>query len=138
MDLTHVQDAKMQKTKPARVKGYTAGTCCITHIVINNIEAKIHLDSGAFCTCVGKNYLDKIYTNWKDNIIPIEGIKPSSASQNMHPLGLFEAAMIFPHSSGSIRLKVEFVVMNNCTSQHFILRNYYLNIYGNEINNYKD
>ncbi|MBW0553728.1 hypothetical protein O181_093443 [Austropuccinia psidii MF-1] len=50
MDLIHVQDAKMQKTKPARGKGYTAGSYCITDIVINNREAKIHLDSGAFCT----------------------------------------------------------------------------------------
>ncbi|MBW0558354.1 hypothetical protein O181_098069 [Austropuccinia psidii MF-1] len=46
--------------------------------------------------------------------------------------------MIFPHPTGSIRLKVEFVVMNNCTSQHFILGNEYLNIYGIDINNHKD
>ncbi|MBW0589979.1 hypothetical protein O181_129694 [Austropuccinia psidii MF-1] len=56
----------------------------------------------------------------------------------MHPLGIFEPAMIFPHPAGSIRLKFEFVVMNNCTSQHFILANYYLNIYGIDINNHKD
>ncbi|MBW0593165.1 hypothetical protein O181_132880, partial [Austropuccinia psidii MF-1] len=56
----------------------------------------------------------------------------------MHPLGIFEAALIFPHPAGSIRLKVEIVVMNNCTSQHFILGNDYLNIYGIDINNHKD
>ncbi|MBW0554221.1 hypothetical protein O181_093936 [Austropuccinia psidii MF-1] len=56
----------------------------------------------------------------------------------MHPLGILEAAMIFPHPAGSIRLKVEFVVMNNCTSQQFILGNDYLNIYGININNHKD
>ncbi|MBW0476955.1 hypothetical protein O181_016670 [Austropuccinia psidii MF-1] len=48
MDLIHVQDAKMQKTKPVRGKGYTAGASCITNIVINNREAKLDLDSGAF------------------------------------------------------------------------------------------
>ncbi|MBW0544336.1 hypothetical protein O181_084051 [Austropuccinia psidii MF-1] len=138
MDLIHVQDAKMQKTKPARGKVYTAGSSCITNIVINNRESKIHLDSGSFCTCVGKDYLDKIYTNWQDKLIEIEGIKFRSASQNMHPLGIFEAEMIFPLPEGSIRLKVEFVVMNNCTSQHFILGNDYLNIYGIDINNHKD
>ncbi|MBW0546967.1 hypothetical protein O181_086682 [Austropuccinia psidii MF-1] len=56
----------------------------------------------------------------------------------MHPLGIFETEMILPHAAGSIRLKVEFVVMNNCTSQHFILGNYYLNIDGIDINNNKD
>ncbi|MBW0514468.1 hypothetical protein O181_054183 [Austropuccinia psidii MF-1] len=103
MDLLHVQDAKMQKTKPSRGKGYTAGASCITNIVINSREAKLHIDSGAFCTCVGNYYLDRIYTNWKENLIPTEGIKLSSASQDMHPLGIFEAAMIFPHPAGSIR-----------------------------------
>ncbi|MBW0559759.1 hypothetical protein O181_099474 [Austropuccinia psidii MF-1] len=63
IDLIHVQDSKMQKTKPARGKGYTAGSSCITNILINNREAKIHLDSGASCTFVGKDYLAKIYTN---------------------------------------------------------------------------
>ncbi|MBW0530201.1 hypothetical protein O181_069916 [Austropuccinia psidii MF-1] len=81
-----------------------------------HVEAKLHLDSGSFCTCVGKDYLDRIYTNWKEILMPIEGIKLSSASQDMHPLGIFEAAMIFPHPAGSIRLKVEFFVINNCTS----------------------
>ncbi|MBW0586530.1 hypothetical protein O181_126245 [Austropuccinia psidii MF-1] len=56
----------------------------------------------------------------------------------MHPLGIFEAAMIFTHPAGSSRLKVEFVVMNNCTSQHFIIGNDYLNIYGIDINHHKD
>ncbi|MBW0534358.1 hypothetical protein O181_074073 [Austropuccinia psidii MF-1] len=56
----------------------------------------------------------------------------------MHPLGIIEAAMIFPHPAGSIRLKIEFVVMNNCTSQHFILGNDYLNIYVIDINTHKD
>ncbi|MBW0573192.1 hypothetical protein O181_112907 [Austropuccinia psidii MF-1] len=115
MDLIHVQGAKMQKSKPARGKCYTAGLSCITNFVINNREAKIHLDSGDFCTCLGNDYLDKIYTNWKDKSMPIEGIKFRSASQNMHPLGIFEAAMIFPHTTGSIRLIVQFFVMNNCT-----------------------
>ncbi|MBW0515378.1 hypothetical protein O181_055093 [Austropuccinia psidii MF-1] len=138
MDLIHVQDARIQKTKPSRGKGYTGGASFITNIVINNREAKLHLDLGAFCTCVGKHYLDRIYTNWKESLMSIGGIKFSSSSQDMHPLGIFEAPIIFPHPAGSIRLEVEFVVMNNCTSQHFILGNNYLNIYGIDINNHKD
>ncbi|MBW0498944.1 hypothetical protein O181_038659 [Austropuccinia psidii MF-1] len=44
MDLIHVQDSKMQRTKPARGKRYTAGSSCITNIVIKNKESKIHID----------------------------------------------------------------------------------------------
>ncbi|MBW0541259.1 hypothetical protein O181_080974 [Austropuccinia psidii MF-1] len=115
MDLIHAQDAKIQKTKPARGKGYTAGSSCIINIVINNKEAKIHLDSGAFGTCAGDDYLDRTYTNWQEQFMPIECIKLSSANQNMRPLGIFKAEIIFPHPARSIRLKVEFFVMNEYT-----------------------
>ncbi|MBW0506201.1 hypothetical protein O181_045916 [Austropuccinia psidii MF-1] len=111
MNLIHVQDAQIQKNKPAR---------------------------GTFCTCVGKDLLDRLYTNWKESLMPVEGIKSSSASQDMHPLEIFEAEMIFPHPAGSIRLKVEFFVIHNCTSQQFILGNDYINIYGIDINNNKE
>ncbi|MBW0528486.1 hypothetical protein O181_068201 [Austropuccinia psidii MF-1] len=138
MDLIHVQDAKMQQTKPARGKGYTAGSSCITNIVISNKEAKIHLDSCDFCTCVGKDHLGMLCVNWKETLMPIKGIKFSSASQDMHSLGILEAEMIFPHPELSIRLKVEFFVMDNSTSQNFILGNDYLNIYGIDNNDNKD
>ncbi|MBW0521593.1 hypothetical protein O181_061308 [Austropuccinia psidii MF-1] len=72
MDLIHVKDAKMEKTKPARGNGYTAGASCITNVVIKNKEGKLHLDSGAFCICVGKDYLYRIYTNWKEILMPLK------------------------------------------------------------------
>ncbi|MBW0493042.1 hypothetical protein O181_032757 [Austropuccinia psidii MF-1] len=70
MNLIHVQDAKIQKTEGDRGKGYTAGASCMTNIVINNREAKLHLESGAFCTCVGKDFLQKTYTNWEERLMP--------------------------------------------------------------------
>ncbi|MBW0510206.1 hypothetical protein O181_049921 [Austropuccinia psidii MF-1] len=59
-NLINIQDPIMCKTKPARGKGYTAGASCITSILMNDIEAKVNLDTGAFCTCVGKGYLQAI------------------------------------------------------------------------------
>ncbi|MBW0500924.1 hypothetical protein O181_040639 [Austropuccinia psidii MF-1] len=44
MDFNHVQDAKIQKSKPARGKCFTDGSSCITNIVINNREANLHLE----------------------------------------------------------------------------------------------
>ncbi|MBW0499602.1 hypothetical protein O181_039317 [Austropuccinia psidii MF-1] len=55
----------------------------------------------------------------------------------MHPLGILGAEMTFPHPSGNVRFKFEFVSMNNFTSQSFRLGNEYLNIYGIDINNHK-
>ncbi|MBW0546557.1 hypothetical protein O181_086272 [Austropuccinia psidii MF-1] len=56
----------------------------------------------------------------------------------MKPLGIIHLTLIFPHPSQCVRIKVAFVVMDNCTSNHFILRNDYLSIYVIDISNQKD
>ncbi|MBW0504501.1 hypothetical protein O181_044216 [Austropuccinia psidii MF-1] len=58
--LINIQDSRMCKTKPSRGKGFTSGASCIRSILINNVEAKVNLDTGAFCTCIGKVYLQVI------------------------------------------------------------------------------
>ncbi|MBW0463852.1 hypothetical protein O181_003567 [Austropuccinia psidii MF-1] len=75
--LINIQDARMCKTKPA-------GASCITSILIKDIEAQVNLDTGEFCTCVGKDYLQAILPGWKNHLLPIEGVQFSSASNNMY------------------------------------------------------
>ncbi|MBW0584673.1 hypothetical protein O181_124388 [Austropuccinia psidii MF-1] len=127
----------MRKTKPARGKGYTSGASCITSILVNDIEAKVNVDTGAFGTCIGKDYLQAILPGWKNHLLPIEGVQLSSASNNMYPLGILDTHLVFPHPTASGRMKTEILVMDNCTSQHIILGNDYLNIYGIDINNHR-
>ncbi|MBW0515248.1 hypothetical protein O181_054963 [Austropuccinia psidii MF-1] len=43
-----IQDARMCKTKPVRGGGYTAGASFITSILMNDVQAKVNLDTGAF------------------------------------------------------------------------------------------
>ncbi|MBW0538187.1 hypothetical protein O181_077902 [Austropuccinia psidii MF-1] len=113
-NLINIQDARMCKHKPASGKGYTAGASCITSILINDIEAKVNFDTGAFCPCVGKDYLQAILPGWKSHLLPIEVVQFSSASHNMFPLGIFDTNFVLTHPEGS------------------------LNIYGIDINNHKD
>ncbi|MBW0541949.1 hypothetical protein O181_081664 [Austropuccinia psidii MF-1] len=128
----------MCKTKPARGNIYTVEASCITSILINGIEAKVNLDTGGFCTCVGKDYLQVIHPEWGNHLLPIEGVQFSSASNNMYPLGILGTNIVFLHPAGSIIMNTEIIVMDNFTSQHIILGNGYLKIYGIYINNYKD
>ncbi|MBW0521854.1 hypothetical protein O181_061569 [Austropuccinia psidii MF-1] len=58
--LINIQDSRMCETKPTRGKGYTSGASCITSILMNDIEDKGNLDTGEFCTCIGKDYLQAI------------------------------------------------------------------------------
>ncbi|MBW0561059.1 hypothetical protein O181_100774 [Austropuccinia psidii MF-1] len=115
-NLINIQDARRCKTKPARGEGYTSGESCITSILINDTEARVNLDTGAFCTCVGKDYLQAILPGWKNHLLPIEGVQFSSSSNNIYPLGILDTNLVFPHPAGSVRMKTEMVVMYSCTS----------------------
>ncbi|MBW0471727.1 hypothetical protein O181_011442 [Austropuccinia psidii MF-1] len=103
-DLLNIQDARMFKTKPDRGKGYNAGESCITSILMNDVEAKVNLDTGTFCTCIGKDYLKFILPEWKNHLLPIEGGQFSSSSNNMYPLGILDTNIIFSHPAGSVRI----------------------------------
>ncbi|MBW0500274.1 hypothetical protein O181_039989 [Austropuccinia psidii MF-1] len=105
---------------------------------VENHKEKVNLDTVAYCTCVGKGYLKSIIQDWEEKLIPIQGVKFSSSSESMKPLGMIYLTLIFPHHSQCIRVKVEFVVKDNCTSNHFILGNDYFSIYGIDISNQKD
>ncbi|MBW0525909.1 hypothetical protein O181_065624 [Austropuccinia psidii MF-1] len=135
-NLINIQHARMCKTKLARGKGYTAGASCITSVLMNDIEAKVNLDTGAFCTFLGNDYLQIILPEWKNHLLPIKGVQFSSSSNNMYTR--LDTNLVFPHPAGSIRVKTKIVVMDSCTSQQINFVNHYLNIYGIDINNHKD
>ncbi|MBW0581902.1 hypothetical protein O181_121617 [Austropuccinia psidii MF-1] len=138
INLSKSQDAQLMKTKPNRGNGYTAGNCCITEVVINKNLTILFLDPGAFCSCVGKSFLKTCVPNFEDQLLPIDGIKFNSASHPMKALGIFKTNVIFPHINGNLRITVEFVVMENCSSTHFKLGNDYLIMYDIYLHNNKD
>ncbi|MBW0533380.1 hypothetical protein O181_073095 [Austropuccinia psidii MF-1] len=138
IDLLRIQDAQIIKTKPDRGKGCTAGTSCITEVVIDNKPTKTILDPGAFYSCVGKSFLRTCVPNFEDQLLPIDGIKFNSSSNPMKALGIFETNFIFPHINGNLRITVESVVMENSSSTHFMLGNDYLIMYGIDLHNNKD
>ncbi|MBW0593181.1 hypothetical protein O181_132896 [Austropuccinia psidii MF-1] len=138
LDSSNVQDAQLMKTKPNRRKGYTAGNSCITEVVIEKKRTKPFLDPGAFCPCVGKSFIKTCVPNFEDQLLPIDGKKFNSASNPMKAFGIFETNVIFPNINGNLRTTVEFVIMENCSSTHFILGKKYLIMYGIDLHNNKD
>ncbi|MBW0528596.1 hypothetical protein O181_068311 [Austropuccinia psidii MF-1] len=138
LDLSKIQDAQLMKTKPKRGKGYTAGNSFITEVVIYNKPTKPLIDPGSFCSCVGKSFLRTCVPNFEHQLLPIDGIKLNSPSNPMKALGIFETTAIFSPINGNLRITVEFVVMQNCSSTHFILGNDYLIMYGIDLNINKD
>ncbi|MBW0549723.1 hypothetical protein O181_089438 [Austropuccinia psidii MF-1] len=105
--LTNIQDVKLFRTKPEKGMVYEAGKSSISIVMVENQEAKVNLDTGAYCTCVGKSYLKSVVPNWEEKFIPIQQVKFSSASESMKPLGIIDSTLIFPHPSQCIRLRVD-------------------------------
>ncbi|MBW0562331.1 hypothetical protein O181_102046 [Austropuccinia psidii MF-1] len=105
---------------------------------MNDVEAKVNFNPGEFFTCVGKDYLQIIVTEWKNYLLPIEGVQFGSASIDMYPLGMLYTNLVFPHPEGSVIMKTEIVLIGNLKYQHVIFANDYLNIYCIDINNHKD
>ncbi|MBW0528727.1 hypothetical protein O181_068442 [Austropuccinia psidii MF-1] len=138
LDLPKIQDAQIMKTKPNRGKSHTAANSCVTEVVIENKSTKLLLEPGAFGSCVGKFFLKTCVPNFEDQLLPIDGIKFNSASNPMKELEISVTNVIFPHINGDFRITVEFVVMENCSSTHFILGNDYLTMYGIDLHNHKD
>ncbi|MBW0512336.1 hypothetical protein O181_052051 [Austropuccinia psidii MF-1] len=137
LDLSRIQDAQLMKTKPNRGKGHKAGSYCITEVVIENNPTKRLLDPGAFCSCFGKSFLKNCVPYFEDQLLPVDCIKFNSARNPMKALGIFVTNVIFPHINGNLRITVEFVVMKNCSSNHFISGNDYLIMYGIDLHNNK-
>ncbi|MBW0583033.1 hypothetical protein O181_122748 [Austropuccinia psidii MF-1] len=135
-----MQDAQLMKTKLNRGKVYTAGNSCRKEVVIDNKPTKLLLDPGEFCSCVGKSFLKTFVPlpNFEDQFFPIDGIKCNSASNPMKASGIFETSVIFSHINGNLRITVEFVVMENRSSTHFIFGNDNLIMYGIDLHETKD
>ncbi|MBW0538965.1 hypothetical protein O181_078680 [Austropuccinia psidii MF-1] len=138
LDLSKFQDSQLMKTNPNRGKGYTAGNSCITEVVIYNKATKFLLDPGAFCSCVGKSFLKSCVPNFGYQLLPIDGMKFNSESNPIKAFGISWTNVIFQHINGNLRITVEFVFTENCSSIHFRLGNDYLIMYGIDLHNKKD
>ena len=53
--------------------GYKTGKSSISIVMVDNKEGKVNLDTGAYCTCVGKSYLKTIVQDLQEKLMPIQG-----------------------------------------------------------------
>jgi hypothetical protein len=110
---SHVEDARLMRCKPNKGKAHLIGFQAITPFLINNHEYSCLLDSGASCSIISNQLLNKISSDWEFSLIPITHARFHSCSDQLRALGIIELALIFPHTRGSVRIVAEFVVMEN-------------------------
>ena len=129
--------ARMLKPKPDRGRAYTSGESRYTTVIFKDQLVQLLLDSGADCSIVGTQFLNRIYPDWRDFLLPIEGVKFRSCTSPLEQIGVIETDLIFPHLKESVVIRPEFVVCEKGTMEHFILGNDYLNLYGIDIHTSK-
>ncbi|MBW0564494.1 hypothetical protein O181_104209 [Austropuccinia psidii MF-1] len=104
-NLINIQDSRMCNTKPARGKGYTAGASCLTSALMKDVQVKVNLDTGKFCPCISKGFLQIILPEWRNHLLPIECVQFSSTSNNIYPLGILDTNLVFSQPAGRVRMK---------------------------------
>ncbi|KAI7959400.1 hypothetical protein MJO28_003191 [Puccinia striiformis f. sp. tritici] len=138
MKIGHISDAKLLTNKPEEGMSYTMGKTSYTTVIFDNKEVKALLDIGAFCSCTSTTFLDKCYPTWKNKLLPMPRAKFSSCNSSMKPIGIISMPLIFPHSKGSLRLSIEFVVLQDALCDYLILGNDTFCMYGIDVFQSKD
>ena len=103
--VSHTTDAKQIVTRPSKGKAHTIGTHTLAKILFEGQERQLLLDSGAACSVVGLNFLEKIVPDWEEKIAPVNNMRFRGCSEPLEALGVIELPIIFPHSQGSVRIK---------------------------------
>lgn len=60
-------------------------------------------------------------------------IRLSACGSSLFPVGVVPLPMIFSHTQGAVKIKPEFIVMDDENPKHFILEGDFLSLYGIDI-----
>ncbi|CAH7670750.1 hypothetical protein PPACK8108_LOCUS5485 [Phakopsora pachyrhizi] len=133
MKIGHVSDAKMLLNKPDTGMSYTMGQTCYTTAHQDDTTYKVFLDIGTFCSCTSVSYLDKTLPDWKKLLLPLPKGKFTSCTTRIEAIGIVPLKLIFPHTRGSVRMTIEFVVMKEAICHYLIIGNDAFTLYGIDV-----
>ncbi|MBW0496411.1 hypothetical protein O181_036126 [Austropuccinia psidii MF-1] len=108
-----------------------------TKMTVCNDKAQhpLIMDSGDHFSIVARNYLNSHFPNMENQLLPTKAKDFMSASGKMTSIGKIIKEIIIPHRKGNIRLKTEFVVLDDAHIQGIFLGTDYWRIYGIDIYN---
>ncbi|MBW0531510.1 hypothetical protein O181_071225 [Austropuccinia psidii MF-1] len=102
-------------------------------VCIDNSQHPLIIDSGENYSIVAKYYLDNRFPNWKKHLLPTKEKTIKSASGKMTSIGTIINEIIIRHRKGNIRLKPQFVLLEDAHIQGFLLGTDYQRMYGIDI-----
>ncbi|MBW0515879.1 hypothetical protein O181_055594 [Austropuccinia psidii MF-1] len=104
----HTQDAQTFLVTPTKGMAYIHGTATKVTVCIDNSQHTLIIDSGAHCSIVAREYLEKHFPNGEEQLFPTKAKNFKSASGKMTSIGTIIKDIIIPHGKGNIKLNPEF------------------------------
>ncbi|MBW0487066.1 hypothetical protein O181_026781 [Austropuccinia psidii MF-1] len=96
----HTQDAQTLLVTLTQGMVYIHGTATKITVCIDNSQDPLIIDSGAHCSKVARNYLEKHFPNWQKQLFPTKEKNFKSASGKMISFGTIIKEIIIPHKKG--------------------------------------
>ncbi|MBW0493808.1 hypothetical protein O181_033523 [Austropuccinia psidii MF-1] len=90
----------------------------------DNAQHPFIIDSGANCTIVAKEYLEKHFTNWENQLFPSKAKNFKSESGKMTSIDTIIEEIIIPHRKGNIRLNPKLLGLEDSHIQELLLGTY--------------
>ncbi|MBW0580915.1 hypothetical protein O181_120630 [Austropuccinia psidii MF-1] len=129
----HTQDAQTFLVTPTKGMAYIHRTATKMTVCIDNAQHPFIIDSGSQGSIVARNYLDNHFSNWEKHLFPTKAKNCKSASGKMTSISQIIKEIIIPHRKGNIRLKPEFILLDDSHIQGFLLGTDYQRLYGIDI-----
>ncbi|MBW0492511.1 hypothetical protein O181_032226 [Austropuccinia psidii MF-1] len=134
----HKNNSQTFLVPQTRGMAYINGKATKLTVCINNCQNPFIIESDEHCSIVTRKYQDNHFPNWEKKLFPTKEKNLNSSSEKMTSIGIIIKEMIIPHSRGNIRLKPEFLVLEDAHIQKFSLGKYYQRIHGIDIYNSKN
>ncbi|MBW0464293.1 hypothetical protein O181_004008 [Austropuccinia psidii MF-1] len=107
-------------------------------VCIDNAQDPLIIDSGTHCSIVAREYLDKHFPNLEKKLFPTKANNVKISSGKMKSIGTIVKEMTIPHKKSNIRLKLEFLVLEDSHIKGFSLGKDYQRVYGIDSYNSKN
>ncbi|MBW0526221.1 hypothetical protein O181_065936 [Austropuccinia psidii MF-1] len=117
----HTQDVQKFLVTPTKGMAYIHWTATKMTVCIDNAQHLLLIDSGAHCSIVAKDYLNKNFPNWEKHLWPTKAKKFKSPLGKMKSIGIIFQEIIIPHRKVNIRLNPEFGIIDDAHIQGFLL-----------------
>ncbi|MBW0543694.1 hypothetical protein O181_083409 [Austropuccinia psidii MF-1] len=109
---------------------YIHGTATKMTVCVDNSQKPLIIDSSAQLSLVAKEYLEQNLPNLKNQLFPTKAKNFKSELGKMTSIGTIYKEIIIPHIKGNIRLKPEFLVLEDAHIKGFLLGEDYKRMYG--------